>query len=98
LRACPKRSSKKKDSNETAFSIVQKVTGQSEPTQAQPKKNPTAVSLGRLGGLKGGKARADKLSDRQRKSIAASFSSNMPSRKGLITPGLHIQKYLSDEI
>jgi hypothetical protein len=33
-------------------------------------KNPAAVILGRLGGLKGGKARAEKLSPRKRKEIA----------------------------
>ena len=38
---------------------------------AQPQgKNPAAVALGRLGGLKGGKARADKLSPAKRKAIA----------------------------
>jgi hypothetical protein len=34
------------------------------------KKNPAAVALGRLGGLKGGKARAAKLSPEQRSEIA----------------------------
>lgn len=33
-------------------------------------KNPHAVALGRLGGLKGGKARADKLTKKQRIEIA----------------------------
>lgn len=33
-------------------------------------KNPAAVALGRLGGLKGGKARAAKLSERERRAIA----------------------------
>ncbi|MGD0854662.1 MAG: hypothetical protein ABSA18_02515 [Dehalococcoidia bacterium] len=33
-------------------------------------KNPNAVALGRLGGLKGGKARAEKLSPEKRKEIA----------------------------
>lgn len=59
----PKRSSK--DINETAFNIVQQATGQS-----QSGKNPAAVALGRLGGLKGGIARAKKLSPRRRKQIA----------------------------
>jgi hypothetical protein len=35
------------------------------------KKNPAAVALGRLGGLKGGKARAQKLSGDERSEIAA---------------------------
>lgn len=34
------------------------------------KKNPDAVALGRLGGLKGGRARAEKLSAKKRKEIA----------------------------
>ena len=33
-------------------------------------KNPAAVALGRLGGLKGGKARTEKLSPERRKEIA----------------------------
>jgi hypothetical protein len=43
-----------------------------EPTTQQPtrEKNAAAVALGRLGGLKGGKARAEKLSPEERKEIA----------------------------
>lgn len=63
----PKRSSKRKDVNQIAASIVAQVTESAEET---PAKNPAAVALGRLGGLKGGKARAEKLSPRQRKQIA----------------------------
>ena len=37
----------------------------------QPEKNPAAVALGRLGGLKGGKARAAKLTAKQRKEMAS---------------------------
>lgn len=36
----------------------------------EPQKNPAAVALGRLGGLKGGKARAKSLSAKKRKEIA----------------------------
>lgn len=36
----------------------------------KPEKNPAAVALGRLGGLKGGRARADKLTAAERKTIA----------------------------
>lgn len=67
---------KKKDHDfaVTAFRVVQEATGQIEPEQ--PKvlstegKNPNAVALGRLGGLKGGKARAAKMTPEQRKEIA----------------------------
>lgn len=59
----PKRSSRSpNDINQLAASIVQKAT--------KGKKNPAAVILGRLGGLKGGKARAEKLSPEKRKEIA----------------------------
>jgi hypothetical protein len=37
---------------------------------ANEEKNPAAVALGRLGGLKGGKARAEKLSPEKRREIA----------------------------
>jgi len=61
-----KRTSKKQeDVNTLAASIVGKTTG--EPIR---EKNPAAVALGRLGGLKGGKARAEKLSPKRRKEIA----------------------------
>lgn len=36
----------------------------------QPEKNPAAVELGRKGGLKGGKARAESLTPEQRAEIA----------------------------
>jgi|TARA_B100000315_G_C14048824_1_gene350930 hypothetical protein len=59
----PKRTSKE-DINVIAKSIVDKATGK------LPEKNPAAVALGRLGGLKGGKARAKSLSAKERKEIA----------------------------
>ncbi len=58
-----------RDLNEMAFSIMQQATGEG-PTPEPSKKNPAAVTLGRLGGLKGGKARAEKLSPAKRKAIA----------------------------
>ena len=51
--------------------IVDIATGEIEAdTVADDGKNPAAVALGRLGGLKGGKARAKKLSPRERTKIA----------------------------
>lgn len=65
----PKRSRKEsEDINVLAKSIVEKAT--KEPSEEKPEKNPAAVALGRLGGLKGGKARAKKLSAKRRKEIA----------------------------
>jgi len=67
----PKRSSnKKKDVNVLASQIVEQATGEPSPKPEDSTKNPAAVALGRLGGLKGGKARAEKLTPEQRKEIA----------------------------
>jgi len=68
----PKRSSKKQgpeDVNEAAFRVVQQATGEA-PLDDLDERNPAAVALGRLGGLKGGKARAAKLSAERRSEIA----------------------------
>ena len=66
----PKRSSKKRrpqDVNVIAAGIVQQATGGEE---GESGKNPHAVALGRLGGKKGGPARAKKLTPEQRREIA----------------------------
>lgn len=61
----PKRSSKPDpDENVAAFDAVGRLTG------AETAKNPAAVALGRLGGKKGGAARAKKLSAKRRAEIA----------------------------
>jgi hypothetical protein len=41
-----------------------------EKTEAESGKDPAAVALGRKGGLKGGNARRDALSDKRRAEIA----------------------------
>lgn len=66
------RSSKKRlDVSQLAKYIVDEATGEEILNKAVSEgKNPAAVLLGRLGGLKGGKARAAKLSAEQRKEIA----------------------------
>jgi hypothetical protein len=68
----PKRSRKTNlDINLLAKSIVDDSTSEKLLDKAiEEGKNPAAVILGRLGGLKGGKARAAKLSAAQRKEIA----------------------------
>lgn len=78
----PKRSSKKetpKDTNELAAFIVEQAT--SEPEEVAKEKNPHAVALGRLGGLKGGRARADKLTEERRKDIARKAAKTRWQRK-----------------
>jgi len=51
---------------------VQRVTRQKQEFQSIfiKKKNPNAVALGHLGGLKGGKSRMEKLSPERRREIA----------------------------
>ena len=69
----PKRSRKKEaDLNRLAKSIVDQATTdeQLRAKALEEGKNPAAVMLGRLGGLKGGKARAEKLSPEERREIA----------------------------
>jgi len=67
----PKRSSKPRDTNSMAAAIVAQAT---DPEDAGDDpyegKNPAAVELGRLGGQKGGKARAKSLTAEQRSEIA----------------------------
>jgi hypothetical protein len=68
----PKRSSKKpaEDPNKRAYRVMQQSTSEGADERKQAEKNPAAVELGRLGGLKGGKARAAKLSPKKRAQIA----------------------------
>ena len=75
------KKTKSSDINVTAHEILQALTGepagstsvQRYPAKKKPPipvKNPAAVALGRLGGLKGGKARADALSSKKKIEIA----------------------------
>ena len=71
----PEHSSKKlkrsRDLNVLASQIVRAATeGEPETLAKEDTRNPHAVALGRLGGQKGGKARAEKLIPEQRKEIA----------------------------
>lgn len=69
----PNRSSKKRprDINQLAKYIVDLSTGEAEDVPIEkPEKNAAAVALGRLGGLKGGKARAASLTPAERSAIA----------------------------
>jgi hypothetical protein len=58
-----------RDLNALAATIVAEITEETKPEE-KPEKNQAAVELGRLGGLKGGKARAEKLTPEERSEIA----------------------------
>ena len=57
----------KADPNRAAFAVLEHIIQETEGTG----KNPLAVALGRLGGLKGGKARAASMTDAERRASAS---------------------------
>lgn len=66
-----KKPKRPKDTNQLAKLIVDVATGEIVlPENKLTGKNPYAVALGKLGGLKGGKARAENLSKERRVEIA----------------------------
>ena len=69
----PKRPRKKRprDAASLAFQVFQEAIGEAPPEPDPDEgKNPAAVALGRLGGLKGGKARAANMTAKQRSEAA----------------------------
>ena len=60
-----KRSRMPRDTNQLASLVVGLATGET-PAEPETGKNPAAVALGRLGGLKGGKARAKGMTKKAR--------------------------------
>lgn len=67
----PERSRNPKlDLNTLAKSIVDRATGEKPKPSPEREKDPAAVALGRKGGLKGGKARAESLTPERRAEIA----------------------------
>ena len=61
--------------------IVDAATGNAPPAEPERKKNPAAVALGRLGGRKGGQARAKALTKKQREEIAKKAAAARWSKK-----------------
>lgn len=67
----PERSRKRpRDVNELAAQIVDEATSDEPPPDPNEGKDPAAVALGRKGGLKGGPARAKKLTPEERSEAA----------------------------
>ncbi len=65
-----KRKKKEHDFAVNAFRVVEEATGQTEPEPKKLRKEYDYKTLGHAGGIKGGKARATKLTPEQRKEIA----------------------------
>lgn len=71
MAAMPDRSRKRpRDPNALGRQIVDEATGEAARLEPDPGKDPAAVALGRKGGLKGGKARAAKLTPEERSKAA----------------------------
>lgn len=67
----PERSGKRpRDPNQLAKLVTDIATGEVEDTPADEGKDPAAVALGRKGGLKGGKARAESMTPEERSEAA----------------------------
>ena len=78
----PKRASKTPtDPFQLPTHILDTVAPDAEAKLEKPEKNPAAVALGRLGGLKGGKARAAKLTAKRREAIAKNAAKARWGRK-----------------
>lgn len=68
-----KKPKRPRDANKLAFQIVQESTDverKEEEAEEESGKDPAAVALGRKGGLKGGKARAAKMTKEERSEAA----------------------------
>lgn len=59
-----------RDPNQLAHTVALLATGELQDVKTDSGKDPAAVALGRKGGLKGGRARAEKLSAKKRSEIA----------------------------
>jgi len=78
-----KKDRRPRDPSQLAYNVVREAVGDEEkyePTKQE--KNPHAVALGRLGGRKGGTARAAKLTPEERSEIARKAALARWRRKG----------------
>jgi hypothetical protein len=53
-----------------AHQVFREAIGEASPPQPEREKNPAAVALGKLGGAKGGRARAARMTVEERKESA----------------------------
>lgn len=76
-----KRPKRPRDASQLAREVMLEATGQLPPTPPDAR-NPHAVALGKLGGSKGGKARAKRLSAKRRSEIAQKAANARWGKKG----------------
>jgi hypothetical protein len=77
----PKRSRKKPVDSKPLPDFAKQLPTESAPELSAPAKNPAAVALGKLGGARGGAARAKKLMAEQRSAIAKKAAARWKKRK-----------------
>lgn len=65
-----KKTNPRKDFTQVAFGVVQQATGEAPTVPEVDPKKKAAIESGRKGGIKGGKARAKKLTAKKRSEIA----------------------------
>lgn len=70
-----------KDGNALAVMVAMIATGEITEPNPDEGKNPAAVALGKLGGAKGGKARAENLTAKKRSEIAKKAAQKRWSKK-----------------
>jgi len=80
------------DVNQIAARIVAEATTDPE---VKPEKKPAAVALGRLGGLKGGKARAESLTAKKRTEIAQKAAKARWGKRDRLTGNISLPVTLS---
>ncbi len=81
----PKRARMPRDVNQRAAAtvrIIDAILGDADPVPELPAKNPAAVELGRLGGAKGGKRRAESMTPEERSESARRAAQARWSRNG----------------
>ena len=74
------------DLNQLAKRIVDEATGEIEPEAEMDEKKKDAIESGRLGGLKGGKERAKKLTPEERSEIAKKAADTRWNRRDSSVP------------
>jgi hypothetical protein len=66
----PKRPRRPHDTNQLAYAVFLEAIGEAPESKPERGKNPAAVALGKLGGAKGGRARAANMTPEQRRESA----------------------------
>lgn len=66
----PKHPKRSRDPVQAAHQVYLEIIGEAPPQEPEQEKNPAAVALGKLGGEKGGKARAAKMTPEERSESA----------------------------